>query len=195
MMATLLLAALLPAVAGCFFEPRDPEPPASGTPVVYLPRGEAENVVANAEIALNARDAAGWDDAIGENFAYHPDDQTSNVDYPDVDWDNWDRSREMAFVASFFASVNQVQMDLNQTVQSVEELGGGAELWTLVYFMTVTTSQGTQTKYSGRAELTLRLIGSYWFIDDWRDLEGETDPDTGGLLATMGSVRGAFGSK
>ncbi len=180
--------------AGCLFEPRGAEPPASGSEVIYLPRGEAQNVWANAEIALNALDAAGWADAIGSVFRYIPDGQTQQ-DFPNVDWDNWTRDAEMAFINNFFNNVSLVQAALRDEDIEVGQPSGGEADWTVIYFLTVTDVTGAETKYRGRCEIKLRLRGSFWYVEEWIDEEGASDPDTGAILPTMGSLRGAFASK
>ncbi len=194
--SALITLASLVLLSGCLFEPRDAEPPASGSEVVYLPRGEAINVWANAETALNARDAAGWGDAVGGTgasieFRYVPDGQTL-LDFPNVDWANWDREAEMAFINNFFNNVTAVQANLRDEDIFVENPSGGEADWRFIYFLTVTDPTGTQTKYRGSCEVMLRLRGSFWFIEEWIDEQGEADPETGATLPTMGSLRGTF---
>ncbi|MFH1845571.1 MAG: hypothetical protein ABIF77_20485 [bacterium] len=189
----LALAAYLPLLTGCLFKPRTPEPP-TGAEIVYLPRGEVPNILANLETALKNLDIAGYDDAIGENFVYLPDSQTKN-DYPAVDWANWDREQELAFAGNMFDNISALQANLRDTDIRVD-IGSGTEVeWEVIYLLEQTSSDGSVTKYRGGVEIIFRQIGSFWYIDSWEDLQGEPDPDTGAALTSMGGLRGAFASK
>jgi hypothetical protein len=188
---SLLGVLVLGHLAGCLFQPREPEPPASGSEVVYLPRGQAVNVLANAELALNARDAAGWDDVISDSFSYG-NEVPNEQDFP---WDSWDKSHEMTFINNFFNNVTNVEMNLRETDIFVDDPAGGEAIWEFIYFLRVTDVNGLQTRYRAKFEVTLRLIGSFWYIDRWVDESSEADPETGDSLPTMGSLRSAFASK
>lgn len=197
-MACLALACV-GALSGCLFQPREAEPPRSGSEVVYLPRGEAINVWGNAEISLNAIDAPGWGDAVGgeaagSNFRYIPDSQTQ-LDFPGVDWANWSREQEMSFINNFYNNVSAVLADLRYEDLDIGDPSGGAADWRFTYLIDVTDVSGTVTRYGGTCEVMLRLRGSFWYIEEWIDEEGASDPDTGAILPTMGSLRGAFASK
>jgi hypothetical protein len=180
-------------LGSCFFAPRSPEPPASGQECQYLPRGEAENILSNIEEALDCKDGGGYDDAISETFTYEPDDQTQSA-YPSVDWDGWGQQQEEDFGDWLFQNLNSLVLDLRDSTITVEIPSGTEAEWDVIYFLKVTDDDG-ETRFRARAELTLRLVGSYWFLDKWVDLNQENDPDTGAELPTMGSLRGAFASK
>jgi hypothetical protein len=187
------------AMSGCLFQPREAEPPTTGTEVVYLPRGEALNVWGNAEISLNAIDSPGWGDAVGSeavgsSFRYIPDGQTL-INFPGVDWANWTREQEMNFINNFFNNVSAVQANLRYVDVFVEDPSGGAADWRFTYLIDVTDVSGAVTRYGGTCEVRLRLRGSFWYIEEWIDEEGASDPDSGAILPTMGSLRGAFASK
>ncbi len=55
-------------------------------------------------------------------------------------------------------------------------------------------ADGSTVRYRGKCDVIFRLEGNFWYIYEWRDLQGESDPDTGQLLNTMGVLRGTFGS-
>jgi len=189
----LLLAAYLPLLTGCLFKPRTPEPP-TGEEIFYLPRGEVANILANLETALNNLDIAGYDDAIGENFVYIPDSQTEN-DYPGVSWGSWNREQELAFAGNMFDNISALEVNLREE-DIRTETGSGTEVeWELVYSLDQTSSDGSVVKYRGQVIIIFRQIGSFWYIDNWEDLQGEEDPDTGAALTSMGGLRGAFASK
>ena len=98
----LLLALVLAAPGGCLFEPRVPETPTSGESIPYLPRGEAKNVWANLQTALNYSDSFGWEENISQDFRYYPD-QEAEDQYPGL-FDDWGYEKEKAFINRFFDS-------------------------------------------------------------------------------------------
>ncbi len=93
--------------SGCLFEPRDPAPP--GTNVIqYLDPSDPDNVLENLERSLNGLDPAGYERMLSDDFVYEPDGDTM-ANYPAVDWESWDRAKEVAFVTSFLSNVTGVE--------------------------------------------------------------------------------------
>lgn len=189
-----LLSLVVPlAAGGCLFEPREPEPPTTQA-IDYLPRSNPDNIWENCRLALINRDTGGWDTAVSESFRYEPDSDTRQA-YPDIDWGQWGKDREMSFINSWFSSGVQIQADLRETEINTPGGADGFAEWELIYLLTVTDSQtGTVTRYRASAVLQFTLEGSYYYLSYWRDEQGEEDPDTGAALETMGRLRGAFGT-
>ncbi len=187
-LASAWAAVAILAVGGCIFEPRTPEPP-TGEEIKYLPRTEPGNIIANIEIAFNNRDVAGYGDLVSGGFVYQPDDQT-RAEYPGVAWDAWGQEQEMAFAQGLFGRVQQIQMSLPDSV-IFNEPGASPLRWDLIYLVKV-FENGSETRYRGRAIFELVLEGAFWYVARWEDLSGEPDPDGGGILPTMGALRGAI---
>lgn len=194
LIAGLVLAGGLPALSGCLFAPRTPEAPASGEQITYLPPRDAANVLANAETALNFLDVSGYEDAISEDFTYIADSETVN-DWPGVDWENWGREQELAFINAFFTSGSTVEVDLRDTDITTDDISGTEGEWEVIYFLKETATDGSEIGYRGRMLVGFKLETSFVFITRWEDLEGQDDPDTGAALTTLGRLRGAFASK
>jgi hypothetical protein len=190
--AVLLLAlTLAPGIGGCLFAPRGAELPASGSVVQYIPRLSAAAVMENLDKALRARDAVGYLDQLGETFHYVPDGQTT-TEYPGVDWPNWDYTREQVFITALFNNTDAIAASLREVVIFDGE-GATAVEWEFIYSLGVTSPGSSQpTPYRGRAFFKLALEGSFWKLTEWRDVQGEAAPGSGGTLPTAGILRGAI---
>jgi hypothetical protein len=190
-----LLAALVPGLlTGCIFDPRDPDPPSVGTTVQYLPRNSPRNVWENLQISLLNNDSFGWEENTSVDFTYWPDTEAENQ-FPGQ-FDGWDYEREKTFINNFYASgvTNQAQMrndDFN-----VPEPSGTEVVWEgVIYYVRVTDpNDGSEIRYRASAIITFRLEGNFWYIYRWEDQTGESDPDSGQILPTLGVLRGTFGS-
>jgi hypothetical protein len=146
-------------------------------------------VLANLETAFNNLDPAGYERQIATEFQYQPDSGTQ-ASYPDVDWDNWNRTNEIAFIEQFFNNVEGVTSNLNEVAIQTGWEGNSAELQ-YIYSVRVAESGG-EVPYRGRVTLEFRLDGTFWKLFRWFDEQGEEDPDTGSQLQTLGQRRGAF---
>ncbi len=182
----LALSSLL--TGGCFFTPRQAEAP-GGAVITYLEQSQPENVIANIETAMANRDPGGYDRQIAEDFTYQPDSDTE-ASYPGVDWLAWDREQETAFMNDFLGNVDGVTVDLRDEEIQVDWSGSEAEL-RYIYSMEVDESGG-MVPYRALVTLEFRLDGTYWVLTRWFDEQGETDPDTGSPLPSLGQRRGAF---
>jgi hypothetical protein len=182
---------VLLSLAGCTTNTGAP-PSGNGNP--YLPADSVESVVQNIMHAFNDLDISGYQDAVGASFNYEPDGQTT-LAFPGVDWNGWGNPQEITFATNLFNSVSAISLNLHDTDFNVAPPSGGFGEWDLIYFMTVTAADGSVTRYRARALLDFTLIDSDWYLTAWSDLEGENDPDSGNLLPTSGSLRGAFAGK
>lgn len=174
--------------AGCLFEPRDAEPPGGNT-INYIPDSEPGAVLENLDKALAGLDASGYLQRLGPEFRYIPDSQTLS-DYPGVDWENWNRAREEAFISAFINNVDAIESALTDEALFDDWSGSTAE-WEMIYSLRVTTPGSTQpTPYRGRAFFKFEIVDTFWRLVEWRDVQGEADPGGGGTLPTSGALRG-----
>ena len=174
---------------GCLFEPRDPEPPGT-IQIDYFPPLSTDNVLANLELALAGGDPSGYERMLSDDFRYVPDSGVL-TNYPGVDWDNWGKEREVAWVGSFLGNVESVTADLQAEGFGDEPGTSTAEL-RYVYALTVTEIGNSQVPYRAQANFELLIDGTEWRLSRWTDEQGETDPDGGGLLPSLGQRRGAY---
>jgi len=190
-------ASVVILLSGCLFTPREPEPPGTGIQIDYLPKSEPGNVWANLGKSLVALHAPGWEDNISLiEFRYIPDDEARDQ-FPPETFIGWDRDREVTFINRFYNSGVSIIAKMSED-SFVFPPASGSEMTVedIVYDLRVIDNQdGSQVRYRGKCDVIFRLEANFWYIYEWRDLQGESDPDTGQLLNTMGVLRGTFGSQ
>ena len=189
----LLLSVLV--LAGCIFNPRDPEPPSVGSVVSYNPRNSPRNVWENLQISLQNNDSFGWEENTSADFIYIPDTGAANQ-FPGV-FTGWNYEREKSFINNFYSTpgVSNLAKMRNDDF-NVPEPSGTEVVWEgVIYYVRVTdTNDGSEIRYRASAMITFRLEGNFWYIYRWEDQTGESDPDSGQILPTLGVLRGTFGS-
>ena len=194
-LAALLLAGTV-LLSGCIFTPREPEQPGTGVQINYLPKSSPANVWANLEKSLQASHAPGWEDNISLiEFRYIPDDESRDLFPPDT-FIGWDRPREVTFINNFYNSgVSIVAQMIQSGFVFPPAAGNEMTIEDIIYDLVVTNdADGSQVRYRGKCDVIFRLEANFWYIYEWRDLQGESDPGSGQLLNTMGVLRGTFGS-
>ncbi len=194
LMALLLAGTVL--LSGCLFSPREPETPGVGVQIEYLPRSSPANVWANLEKSLTASHSPGWEDNISQiEFSYIPDDEARDLFDPGT-FVGWDRPREVTYINNFYNSgvsivAKMVQSGFIFPPPSSNEM----TIEDIIYDLVVTNdADGSVIRYRGKCDVIFRLEANFWYIYEWRDLQGESDPGSGQLLNTMGVLRGTFGS-
>lgn len=193
--AALAMLALLPA-AGCLFAPRAAEPPQTGAIVRYLEQTSPADTWDNLQTSAEASHSPGWEGAISQlSFRYFPDSAAENQ-FPGV-FGNWEREEELAFINAFYNSDVNITARMRNLEFAVPPTSGSVSIWEgVIYDMTVTSRVDASTvRYRGSAIITFSLEGSFWYITEWRDQQGESDPITGQLLPTLGVLRANFVSK
>ena len=183
-------------LSGCFFAPREAADPATGTTVNYLDKISSANVWANLEKSLEAIHAPGWEDNISQDtFIYIPDTDAENK-FPGV-FPTWDREKEVSFINNFYNSGVTITAQIKNDEFIVPPDSGTQVEWeNVIYDLTVTNNaDNSVTRYRGSAIITFRLESNFWYIYQWRDQQGESDPGTGQPLPSMGVLRGTFASK
>ena len=184
-------------LSGCLFTPREPEPPGTGVEIDYLPRSSPANVWSNLEKSLFATHAPGWEDNISLiEFRYIPDDEARDQ-FPPNTFVDWDRAREVTFINNFYNSnVTNIAKMSEDGYVFPPAAGNEMTVEDIIYDLKVINDvDGSEVRYRGKCDVIFRLEGNFWYIYEWRDLQGESDPDTGTLLNTMGVLRGTFGSQ
>jgi len=192
-----VLAALGCLLAGgCLFAPREAEPPQTGDIVRYLDQISPSAVWDNLQTSATATHAPGWEAAISPtSFIYKPD-AAAESQYPGV-FAGWDRDHEVAFISALYNSDVTIVALMRNLEFVVPPSSGSESIWeSVIYDLTVTSSvDGSKVRYRGSARITFSLEGNFWYITEWLDLEGESDPETNQLLSTMGVLRGNFAGK
>jgi hypothetical protein len=183
------------AAAGCLFVPRDAEPPETGNIVRYQEQISPAAAWDNLETSIEATHAPGWEGAISPDFHYIPD-SAAESQFPGV-FTDWNRDKELAFINRFYNSGVTISARMRNLEFVVPPSSGSESIWeNVIYDLTVTgAGGGSSVRYRGSAIITFALEGNFWYITEWRDQQGESDPDTQQLLSTLGVLRGNFASK
>ena len=194
---TLLVTAAVFLLSGCLFSPREPETPGTGVQIDYLPKSSPANVWANLEKSLQASHAPGWEDNISLiEFRYIPDDEARDQ-FPPGTFVDWDRARELTFINDFYNSGVTIIAQMTEVgFDFPPPSGGEMTIEDIIYDLQVRNeADGSVVRYRGKCDVIFRLEANFWYIYEWRDLQGESDPGSGQLLNTMGVLRGTFGSQ
>ena len=180
-------------LSGCLFAPREPEVP-TGEPIPYLSRTDPKKVWENLQLSLNYGDSFGWMDNLHSEFTYIPDSE-AEAQFPGA-FVGWDLAKESSFITTFYSSgVSNLSKMRNDEFDPPDPAGDEVRWEGVIYYIRVTnTSDGSETRYRASAIITFRFEGNFWYVYRWEDQVGESDPDTGNILPTMGVLRGTFGS-
>lgn len=192
----LFIAVCCACLGGCLFEPRVAEPPQTGSIVRYQEQISPANVWDNLETSLEASHAPGWENAISATgFRYIPDSAAENQ-FPGV-FTDWNRERELTFINALYNSDVTITARMRNLEFVVPPSSGSISIWeNVIYDVTVISGvDGSSIRYRGSAIITFSLEGNFWYITEWRDQQGESDPDSDQLLSTLGVLRGNFASK
>lgn len=192
-LAWLMPLVVLSLLSGCIFNPRDPAAP-TGEPIPYLPPTDPLKVWENLQLSLNYGDSFGWMDNLHEEFTYIPDSE-AEAQFPGA-FVGWDLDKESNFINNFYsAGVNNLSKMRNDDFNAPDPVGDEVRWEGVIYYIKVTnTSDGSETRYRASAIITFRFEGNFWYVYRWEDQVGESDPDNGNILPTMGVLRGTFGS-
>ncbi len=189
-----LTLVMLAQLCGCIFSPRDPDPPTSGQSIPYNDRTSPRKVWENLQMSLNASDSFGWEENLHPEFTYIPDSEAANQ-FPGA-FDDWDLAKELNFINNFYGSqVSNISIMRNPEFVVPEPVGDEVRWEGVIYYVRVSSSGSEgETRYRASAIITFRFEGNFWYVYRWEDQVGESDPDTGQILPTMGVLRGNFGS-
>ena len=174
---------VLLSVAGCIFEPREPESGGTGE-VCYeaVPQNEQINVFANIDGALECLQARTYLDQLSDDFVFVPSPGVQ-AQFPDLfpDPEAWGVEEEEQFLDRLFADAETVQASVYEQVQP--PTGGSEPLYEGRYSITVINRDGSQIEYTGEAFFTLRQERTAWFIVRWE--EKASDSPFGQLRAQL----------
>jgi hypothetical protein len=189
-----IVTAMMVMAGGCMFTPREPDVPTSGETIPYLSRVNPENVWANLQVSLNYSDSFGWEENLHPLFTYIPDSEAENQ-FPGAFVD-WNRDKELNFIRNFYdAGVENLSKMRNDEFNKPDPVGNEVRWEGVIYYIKVTDpGDGSETRYRASAIITFRFEDNFWYVYRWEDQGGESDPDSGQILPTMGVLRGTFGS-
>ena len=116
----------------------------------------------------------------------------------------WELPRAHAAVGDKLPNVNVIDRESDVVIEAqmrndefeVPPTSGGEVTWEgVIYDLVVTnTVDNSSVRYRASADITFRLDGTDWYVYLWEDKIGESPPEGGAPLQTMGVLRGTFGS-
>jgi hypothetical protein len=173
-----IVAAATLLLAGSPAEKKAPAPLTGGF--------DPEDVLLNLERIVQRRDWQRYGDYLAADFRFIP---YSGVyqEIPPVPWDLWDREWELKFIERLLSPTRGASLSLLEKVLDRGPESGDRAEWDLVYHL---VSGGVQ--FRSRAIFVFVKVDNRWFLREWIDTTVETDPLSGGLLQTSGSLRGAI---
>jgi hypothetical protein len=174
-------------LAGCIFEPRQPEgePGAPCFEAITAPNDPLE-VIFNMDGAIECGQNFDYLRQISEDFVFiaAPSVQANHPDLFPVE-DAWGKSQEDLFISALQDSSNQ-DLDSRLLLRLIERSGTTEVLIEAEYLLTI--SAGTsQFVYTGEAFYTFRQENTVWVMVRWE--EKESDLPLGALKAELVSRR------
>ena len=144
---------------------------------------DPEQVLANLEQTVKERDWIRFGDFLAEDFRFIPFDSVP-LEHPAVEWEKWDRAREIRFIEELVSPNYGATLDLLDNVldRGIESHGRAA--WDLLYSL-ATRGQ----VFRSRAIFVFEKVDNLWYLREWIDTTIETNEKTGAELSTSGSLR------
>jgi len=136
------------------------------------------DLLATFQQAARDRDVAVYADCLADSFSFTPY-SGAVADFPDFDFDGWDRARETAFARDWLLLRGGGSLDLSRVVQRVD-VGLDRAEWDVDYRMGV--------GYGGRATMVMIRRGQRWYLSEWIDTAAASD-ERGDFLPTSGELR------
>ena len=178
---------ILVVLAGCIFEPRQPEgePGAPCFEAITAPTDPLE-VIFNLDGSLECLQDLDYLRQLSEEFVFipAPSVQANHPDLFPVE-DAWGKSQEESFITAF-SGIDDQEVESSLLLRLIERSGVSEVLIEAEYLLTI--SAGTsQFVYTGEAFYTFRQENTVWVMVRWE--EKESDLPLGALKAEIVSGR------
>lgn len=176
---SLVLAA---GLAGCLFDPRDPEVEAGAPCFVATPAEQPEQVVANLDGSLRCLQPPEYKRQISPDFVFIPAPSVLAA-YPDVFAEDgtWSQTEEYQFIDTLSGEVE------SSLLERVIDRSGTAEVLIEAEYRVTVSADGSQIEYTGEAFYTFRQEQTVWVLVRWEEKEAASP--LGALKAALVSGR------
>ena len=144
---------------------------------------DPEQVLVNLEQTVKDRDWKRYGDFLAEDFRFIPFDSVP-LEYPAVEWDKWDRAREIGFIEELVSPNYGAVLELLDNVLDRGLESHGRAEWDILYSL-ATRGQ----VFRSRAIFVFEKVDNLWYLREWIDTTIETDKETGAAFSTSGSLR------
>ncbi len=147
---------------------------------------DPEQVLVNLEQRVRDRDWKWYSDFLAPDFRFNPYFAVIQ-EYPDLEWDQWGRAREIDFIRELVSPAHTANLTLlDKVLDRGIESRGRAE-WDLVY--TLETRGGV---FKSRAIFVFEKVDNLWYLLEWTDTTIETARESGLAFTTSGTLRGVL---
>ena len=183
-LAGLLWVVLL---AGCLFDPRDPEgEPGAACFVPVVATQDPDQVIDNLDGSLECFQPGDYEFQLSEEFVFIPA-PSVEATHPDLfPFEGaWGREQEIAFAQELLSNQSQ-DLESSLLLRQIERSGTAEVLIEGEYLLTL-SANGSQFVYTGEAFYTFRQENTVWVMVRWR--EKEADNPLGALKAELVSGR------
>ncbi|MEN8006610.1 MAG: hypothetical protein ABFS42_06310 [Candidatus Krumholzibacteriota bacterium] len=147
---------------------------------------DPEQVLANLEETVAERDWKRYGDFLAENFRFVPFPSVT-LEHPPVEWDLWDREREIGFIQEMVSPNKGATLVLLDNVLVKGSESKGRSEWDLVY----TLNFGGQ-EHRSRAIFVFEKVDKLWYLREWIDTTIETDKKSDAAFPTSGTLRASL---
>lgn len=181
------LALLL--VAGCLFEPREPEKPGNGgTEIVWVPPITLGNALGNIKRALEAKQTINYGRAFSQAEFIHVLDQADEAELGQNEFEDWSATQEEQRMAGILSSTTATLTVFWVPQDSIQESADVRWYDDLNYRLSFRGPAGT-VEYSGIVDLYFEDDGTgQWYISRWEDRRDGSSNRTWGWLRARNAV-------
>lgn len=175
------------AVAGCLFDPRNPESSGGNTVVCFspVPADQENEVFFNVEGALRCKIASTYQLQFAPDFLFTPAPSVESS-FPAAFGDDWTYDDEVRFAGTLLSTADTLIADLDFFIYEETRTGTGGNLvsYEADYRVRYVPRGGSASTYRGKALYTLRATGGNFVLLGWE----EREPGEGNLA--FGQLRG-----
>jgi hypothetical protein len=194
--AAMAAALALAPLAGCIFDPREPDgPPDEGSEIPWQPPTDTDAVLSNLAAALAGEGSSNYLDCFADTFRFivDPADYNDAGEEAEERYDNWTKDDESVAVNAIFldsAPGIDVSFETETPANEEDEVTYRREDYTLtIVWQHGPHEPGESVTYRGRATLWMRKDDTErWSIFEWID---QRLPDQGSAK-TWGVLRGDY---
>ncbi len=188
-----LVVAILPVLAGCFLDPREPDDPTENE-VQFDSPVTPQTVLKNMRVALNAKSVSTYERSLSDSYRFRPDPSDSlQVANPAI-YDNFDKAEERNAWSRIFADTTKARVTVTfrwnpptggESTLATEPADDGTsgQLFKDLLYEIKFTKTGTTVTFGGRVDLYLKEDGTgLWSVYLWRDERDAAYATTTGRL-------------
>ena len=182
-LSSILLSALL---AGCLFDPRDPDEPGVGGDECWIVPNSPKDVFSNLDCGLVSAGNSSYDRSLADDFTFIP----KPGDEGAGSFDDWGKQQELDVLnrlKSEFQGERTARFGDDEGIFEKENVSVGRAEYQGRYLITLDPGDGTGPQvYGGKAIFIIVETSTGWVLQSWEDYDVLESYPTSGIL------RGAY---